>query len=244
MKLLSNRIGTLILFPSIIIYFFSCAPTTYYQSITPTPKKLISYNLDSLSQVSVGDAILSIEDVLVLEVYIATRTFATPPVRMIDLSMKQMPPVEKNSKWILRGKNLYDPNEVFIEEENPIIANGMMISISPDGYINRGWSVTLGTNKVITINDDWPAGQVFIKSNMLSKQNSVFKVELIYSGISGSNLKLVYREFSKDFARPAFFQDLQYDLNESNIIAFKQFRIEVVEATNSLIEFKIISDNQ
>ena len=42
-------------------------------------------------------------------------------------------------------------------------------------------------------------------------------------------------------ARPAFNQDLQYDLNDSNIVGFKGLRIEVIKATNTSIEYKILS---
>ena len=57
----------------------------------------------------------------------------------------------------------------------------------------------------------------------------------------GSNLKFIYREYINDMARPAFNQELQYDLNESNIIGFKGLRIEVIKATNTNIQYKVLS---
>mgnify|MGYP001043013533 CR=1 FL=1 len=51
----------------------------------------------------------------------------------------------------------------------------------------------------------------------------------------------MYREYINDMARPAFNQELQYDLNESNIIGFKGLRIEVILATNTKIEYKVLS---
>jgi hypothetical protein len=64
-----------------------------------------------------------------------------------------------------------------------------------------------------------------------------YKQELIYNGKSKDTIRLSYREYIKDMARPAFFQDLTYDLLESREIAFRDLQIEVLEATNSTIKF-------
>jgi hypothetical protein len=64
-----------------------------------------------------------------------------------------------------------------------------------------------------------------------------FKQELIYNGQSKDTIKLLYREFKEDLARPAFSQELTYDLSEGNIIGFRGMKIEVLEATNSNIQF-------
>lgn len=67
------------------------------------------------------------------------------------------------------------------------------------------------------------------------------KQEFVYNGKSGNTLKFTYREFINDMARPAFTQELQYDLADGNIVGFKGLRIEVVKTTNIDIEYKIIS---
>lgn len=69
-----------------------------------------------------------------------------------------------------------------------------------------------------------------------------FKQELVYNGRVGDDLRFVYREFAERMARSAFSQEAQYDLKESNIIGFKSARIEVLEATNSNIRYKVISN--
>lgn len=68
-----------------------------------------------------------------------------------------------------------------------------------------------------------------------------FKQEFIYNGKIDSHLKFIYREYVNDMARPAFNQELQYDLNDSNIIGFKGMRIEVLKATNTNITYKILN---
>lgn len=67
--------------------------------------------------------------------------------------------------------------------------------------------------------------------------------ELIYSGISKQTVHLLYREYTRGaLARPAFFQNLSYDLGESDVIAFRSFRIKVARATNQDIRYTVISD--
>jgi hypothetical protein len=78
------------------------------------------------------------------------------------------------------------------------------------------------------------------KKVVLNKELS-FKQEFIYNGKVGNSIKFIYREFSDDFARPSFTQEVQYDLNESSVVGFKGLKIEVLSATNTLIKYKVIS---
>lgn len=72
------------------------------------------------------------------------------------------------------------------------------------------------------------------------KCESCFKKELVFNGKTGNSLKFMYREYVEDLARPAFTQELQYDLAEGSIIGIKGLRIEVIRATNISIEYKIL----
>lgn len=68
-----------------------------------------------------------------------------------------------------------------------------------------------------------------------------FYQEFIYIGKIGNNLKFTYREFSDyNMARPAFTQDLDYDLSESKTIGCKGLRLEILHASNTEIEYKLI----
>ncbi|EGG28363.1 hypothetical protein IMCC3088_318 [Aequoribacter fuscus] len=54
-------------------------------------------------------------------------------------------------------------------------------------------------------------------------------------------MKFTYREFTATgYARDAFTQDVQYDLEEGTIIGFKGARIEVLDATNRSIRYRVI----
>lgn len=67
-----------------------------------------------------------------------------------------------------------------------------------------------------------------------------FQQTLLYSGRIGNKINISYREFSNNTARPAFNNDVEYDLSESMTIGYKGAEIEIVEATNRLIKYKVI----
>ena len=66
-----------------------------------------------------------------------------------------------------------------------------------------------------------------------------FRQELIYNGKTGATLRFLYREFSQDMIRPAFSQELTYDLDEGSEIGFRAVRIEVMDATNILLTYRV-----
>lgn len=80
----------------------------------------------------------------------------------------------------------------------------------------------------------------FIKTRAILKENEYFKQEFIYNGRVGNALKFIYREYINDYARPAFTQDLQYDLSESEFIGFRGLRIQIINASNTKIEYKVL----
>ncbi|UIP29001.1 hypothetical protein [Photobacterium sp. TLY01] len=67
-----------------------------------------------------------------------------------------------------------------------------------------------------------------------------FQQTLIYSGKVGNKINIGYREFSNNHARPAFNNDVEYDLNSSKLIGYKGARVEVIDASNELIKYKVI----
>lgn len=69
-----------------------------------------------------------------------------------------------------------------------------------------------------------------------------FQQTLIYSGRVGNKINIGYREFSSSQARPAFNNDVEYDLNESKTIGYKGALLEVIEATNQFIKYKVMKN--
>lgn len=69
-----------------------------------------------------------------------------------------------------------------------------------------------------------------------------FQQTLIYSGKIGDKINISYREFSNNSARPAFNNEAEYDLSESNVIGYKGALLEVLEASNTSITYKLIKN--
>lgn len=104
-----------------------------------------------------------------------------------------------------------------------------------------------GAEKVFINNEGYGAKFYDPKSNIKYRKTEVpdekedyFKQQFIYNGKSGNTIKFTYREYIDNLARPAFTQDLQYDLSESNIIGFKGMRIKVLSAGNTNIKYIIL----
>ncbi len=68
------------------------------------------------------------------------------------------------------------------------------------------------------------------------------KMELLYQGFASKTVKLSYREYINDMARPAFFQDASYEIESfPSEISFKGLRLRLLSAGNSGIEYMVLS---
>ena len=72
------------------------------------------------------------------------------------------------------------------------------------------------------------------------KSKNDFQQTLIYMGKEGNTIKMSYREFSNDLARPAFTTDISYDLDESHDITYKNAQITIISATSANITYKVV----
>ena len=74
----------------------------------------------------------------------------------------------------------------------------------------------------------------------VSETKNSFQQTLIYSGRVGNKINIGYREFSNNTARPAFNNEVEYDLSELMRIGYKGAQIEVLEADNSSITYEVL----
>lgn len=84
-----------------------------------------------------------------------------------------------------------------------------------------------------------PALQLELKEKV-ENESSLFRQELVYTGISKNVVALTYREFSNDLARQAFTQELKFDLGEGEIVGFKGARIKILSANNVEIRYQVL----
>ena len=83
-------------------------------------------------------------------------------------------------------------------------------------------------------------GAQYNKKSFQAITERSFQQTLIYSGKIGNKINVGYREFSADLARMAFNNNVEYDLSESKTIGYKGAEIEVIEATNRFIKYRLI----
>lgn len=101
---------------------------------------------------------------------------------------------------------------------------------------SRGWLC------VITIYNTKSCGDakgVSFKTDRSTSEDT-FQQTLIYSGKVGNKINIGYREFSSNVARPAFSNNVEYDLSESKDIGYKGALLQIIEATNQNIKYKVI----
>jgi hypothetical protein len=90
-------------------------------------------------------------------------------------------------------------------------------------------------------NDIKPAAR-YEKGELIVPRPDAKKTELLYQGYSGKTVKLSYREYMNDFARPAFFQDVTYDVPEfPTTITFRTVRIKLLSADNNGLRYQVLS---
>jgi len=95
---------------------------------------------------------------------------------------------------------------------------------------------------VYNMNVDCKAGLNFKKQNWTTADANSFQQTLLYNGKVGSKVNIGYREFSGDMARPAFNNAVEYDLNDSSEIGYKGALLDIIEANNRMIKYKVLKN--
>jgi hypothetical protein len=139
-----------------------------------------------------------------------------------------------------------DSSGVFYQADHPLpfnvnsgvikVKGGVYVPSQTPSATEVYWLAT--DNNAIPLNDPH-AGIQFQKVTVEEWGESSFKRELVYGGISQDTITISYREFVNDIARPAFTQDLKYDLSKGKEIGFRGSRFEVLNATNTSITYKV-----
>lgn len=86
-----------------------------------------------------------------------------------------------------------------------------------------------------------PVRYKIASSERVVEDSADFHVDVLYQGLTKGEVKISFREFKGGLARPAFTQDISYELEKdgSTIIAFKGMRIKVLKATSMDITYVV-----
>lgn len=227
-----KRLTLYLLFLTVLLGCLASVPINY---LSYTKRLFTNYNTGQLVSCSVGDPIFQAEYSPVLDAYEVLFDYQ-PPTK--GITGDAQPQMEQGDRYTAIALDPEAGNSILLRPENAS-GNPMLIHIFPDGRINKGWVYSQGLKAA---QGDWISKPLFVKSSDPSRGQRAFKCQIIFSGLSGNTIKAVYREFVDDYARPAFSQDLQYNLDESKEIAYKTVKIQVIKVSNSSIDFKVIDD--
>jgi hypothetical protein len=82
-------------------------------------------------------------------------------------------------------------------------------------------------------------GKPYKRVHLQTENQSSFQQTLIYNGKVGSKINIGYREFQGGLARAAFSNEVEYDLSESKTIRYKGAVLDVIDANNQSITYKL-----
>ena len=114
----------------------------------------------------------------------------------------------------------------------------------PFGYVSVKHCVATNGEGIVS----FPGSEMIVQSDcrvapqvLQADAPDSVKKELLYDGRTGATVHLSYREFVRDFARPAFTQELSYDISTDHVIGFRGARIEIIDANNTSIRYRVLS---
>ena len=188
-----------------------------------------NYDLGRSLKANVGSTLIKIENIYKKPIFSPIIEYQ-PPGALSGFKKKKLVPEQA---WTAVATI---PNELGYILENPSFK--LRIHINLDGTIGRGWINEFGRAEKAK----WTSEPLFERLPEFNIEKGSFSAELIYTGMTGKTIRLTYREYTDDMARPAFFQDLTYELTDSKIIMFRTIKIKVLEATNSYISFIVEDD--
>jgi len=70
-----------------------------------------------------------------------------------------------------------------------------------------------------------------------------YRYQLLYEGVAAGVLRVTYREFVNDLARPSFTQELTYTLDASGQgnVVFRGARLHIEQASNESLKYQVLS---
>lgn len=204
------------------------------------------------STATVGEAMLKAGEFSVTSKKIRKRIAFThkPAIARISHRIKEinfdLPP----GQLVLIGSSaegyFYQYSRAFRTQKNVNAYGGLFVSREDPKLATRiywTWNESAPSNNFYTAPLVQPVG-IEIKEELVPLDEGMEQgpmAELIYSGVSGGQIRFVYREFTPHgLARPLFTQDVILDYYPGEIYSFRNARFRIVEAGPASIEFILI----
>lgn len=228
----------------LIVVLNGCAsfsPPWNKYSINNTQEPIRSYELEKKYKVSVGEVIVSAHKSAIETYY---KPIVNDAIIWRGSSINSFNNDSENNIWLPEFE--YDGADGDYILTSDAFYHGVIGIITKDnGTVPPNPVLRLdgkGSTKRHPVKNMPESNLLFDKFTQFKKDSRNFKFELIYTGKTNNTISIVYREYVNDFARDSFYQNLTYDLNESNLIKFKSIELEVLESSNSELIFKVLKD--
>lgn len=226
-----------------IVAFFTFAGCAPFHD--PNKSNIVaSYEIDMPNEANTGSAMVTIYNrgfryLNFTPRFIQQSTFGTITPGQLWTAFR----VFDDNKYLVTSNQFDDENVGIVIDKNGEITDKqpIMINLTKIPIITLFRVLSGEQYKRIPL-DNLKETKMFVRTGILLKNDGDFSAELIYGGVSNNIISLSYREFYKDLARPAFYQEMKYDLNTSNIITFKTIKMKILEANNSRIAFQVLED--
>lgn len=133
---------------------------------------------------------------------------------------------------------------LFVSNTFTLAENGVNTPVDNISNIFKGKRAIFGGSQPTQEQYQIPPETCALDQSTIANSEDSFRKELVYLGRSGDTIQLAYREFYNNMARPAFSNNIQYDLADSDVIGFQGARFKVISATNTLFTYKVIKHLQ
>jgi hypothetical protein len=218
----------------VLMVIAGCAQN--YSGVMSAQSKIDNFQEGEVQAKAPGEPMLTQVDARILPAFASKEPVVLPETP--GVSLPTLPAGAVLSARFVRenGDFVCSPDAMnTLPNKSGFVPYPMCLLITPEGNL-KGYSFCHLPGSGFEIAE--PVGIKFEKTTVYTVGS--MKKEITYSGKSGNVIKLMYREYADDMARSALYQDLSYDLLESRLIVFKGLQVEIIEATNSGIRFKVV----
>lgn len=212
-----------------IVFVSGCVSSSNLnvRDLNPYLKQIDNFNIGVAQQKTIGEPMLVKESIPSYPGFVLKDNFQ-PPLNLVVSSIV----IPKGAKWECKWE--YENGDLLCHNWLYTYPHSMINYL----IVNKSWVLSGYMSGGYVTNFDNPRSDLIEKLNV-PQEKDTFRQELIYNGRSKKVIKISYREFKNNFARPDFQQDLSYDLSDSKEIGFRGAIIEVEEATNTYIKFVV-----
>jgi hypothetical protein len=218
-----------------IVFVSGCATQQTLETNTVLEKTGRKPELNTISKINVGDSLFS-----------QFRYWSKTGTRLSDnVSVGFALGSVRASSGAFLVRSIANNKTAFCTEQNTYF-DPLAGAIKPACFVDSKRDGTL-THVLVAPGLVWfekelPNPVKYEESELLVPRQNAFRNELLFQGASNKTLRLLYREFVNDMARPAFFQDVSYDLTSVPMtVNFRSVRIEVIEAGNDGLTYRVLS---